>query len=110
MLKVCKRFQLSDPANLYNDLRWNVTRPHGFEVVMRVRCSQPKKNLDRPFKDGEIEKAGKGIPFLKLVMKLQAQKETDDIRIKKFLGMKNEELICAFTRIYWLSKKVELQT
>ncbi|GJZ65823.1 hypothetical protein Tco_0622519 [Tanacetum coccineum] len=84
-----KRFQLLDPANLYNDMRWNVTRPQGFEVVMRIRCSQPKKNLDRPFKDGEIEKAGKGIPFLKLVMKLQAQKETDDIRLKKFSGMKN---------------------
>lgn len=36
---------LSDPAKLYNDLRWNVTRPQGFEAVMRVRCSQvsPKK-------------------------------------------------------------------
>ncbi|KAJ0745650.1 putative Zinc finger, Sec23/Sec24-type, sec23/Sec24, trunk domain, sec23/Sec24, helical [Helianthus annuus] len=31
---------LSDPAKLYNDLRWNVTRPQGFEAVMRVRCSQ----------------------------------------------------------------------
>ncbi|KAI3802852.1 hypothetical protein L1987_30997 [Smallanthus sonchifolius] len=31
---------LSDPAKLYNDLRWNVTRPLGFEAVMRVRCSQ----------------------------------------------------------------------
>ncbi|XP_047940906.1 protein transport protein Sec24-like At4g32640 isoform X2 [Salvia hispanica] len=30
----------SDPAKLYNDLRWNVTRPQGFEAVMRVRCSQ----------------------------------------------------------------------
>lgn len=29
-----------DPAKLYNDLRWNVTRPQGFEAVMRVRCSQ----------------------------------------------------------------------
>ncbi|GKB82510.1 transport protein Sec24-like protein, partial [Tanacetum coccineum] len=26
---------LSDPAKLYNDLRWNVTRPQGFEAVMR---------------------------------------------------------------------------
>lgn len=31
---------LSDPAKLYNDLRWNVTRPQDFEAVMRVRCSQ----------------------------------------------------------------------
>ncbi|KAG8379493.1 hypothetical protein BUALT_Bualt07G0094200 [Buddleja alternifolia] len=31
---------LSDPAKLYNDVRWNVTRPQGFEAVMRVRCSQ----------------------------------------------------------------------
>ncbi|XP_074291455.1 protein transport protein SEC24 C-like isoform X2 [Silene latifolia] len=31
---------LSDTAKLYNDLRWNVTRPQGFEAVMRVRCSQ----------------------------------------------------------------------
>ncbi|GLU01056.1 hypothetical protein SLE2022_183820 [Rubroshorea leprosula] len=31
---------LSDPAKLYNDLRWNVTRPQGYEAVMRVRCSQ----------------------------------------------------------------------
>ncbi|XP_073317359.1 protein transport protein SEC24 C-like isoform X2 [Primulina huaijiensis] len=31
---------LSDPAKLCNDLRWNVTRPQGFEAVMRVRCSQ----------------------------------------------------------------------
>ncbi|XP_054781200.1 protein transport protein SEC24 C-like isoform X1 [Prosopis cineraria] len=30
----------SDPAKLYNDLRWNITRPQGFEAVMRVRCSQ----------------------------------------------------------------------
>lgn len=31
---------LSDPAKLYNDLRWNITKPQGFEAVMRVRCSQ----------------------------------------------------------------------
>ncbi|KAL9170073.1 hypothetical protein ABFS82_04G120100 [Erythranthe guttata] len=31
---------VSDTAKLYNDLRWNVTRPQGFEAVMRVRCSQ----------------------------------------------------------------------
>ncbi|KAL5554154.1 hypothetical protein UlMin_041555 [Ulmus minor] len=31
---------LSDPAKLYNDLKWNVTRPQGFEAVMRMRCSQ----------------------------------------------------------------------
>ncbi|KAK4395543.1 protein transport protein Sec24-like [Sesamum angolense] len=31
---------LSDAAKLYNDLRWNVMRPQGFEAVMRVRCSQ----------------------------------------------------------------------
>ncbi|GAB4826005.1 Protein transport protein Sec24C [Ancistrocladus abbreviatus] len=31
---------VSDNAKLYNDLRWNVTRPQGFEAVMRVRCSQ----------------------------------------------------------------------
>ncbi|KAK1288191.1 Protein transport protein Sec24-like CEF [Acorus calamus] len=31
---------LSDSAKLYNDLRWNVSRPQGFEAVMRVRCSQ----------------------------------------------------------------------
>lgn len=30
----------SDSAKLYNDLRWNVSRPQGFEAVMRVRCSQ----------------------------------------------------------------------
>ncbi|KAJ7297452.1 hypothetical protein O6H91_Y056200 [Diphasiastrum complanatum] len=29
-----------DSAKLYNDLRWNVTRPQGLEAVMRVRCSQ----------------------------------------------------------------------
>ncbi|KAG2620540.1 protein transport protein Sec24-like CEF isoform X2 [Panicum virgatum] len=31
---------LSDPAKLYNDLRWNISRPQGFEAVMRIRCSQ----------------------------------------------------------------------
>ncbi|XP_021281643.1 protein transport protein Sec24-like At4g32640 [Herrania umbratica] len=31
---------VSDPAKLYNDLRWNITRPQGFEAVLRVRCSQ----------------------------------------------------------------------
>lgn len=31
---------ISDPVKLYNDLRWNITRPQGFEAVMRVRCSQ----------------------------------------------------------------------
>ncbi|XVE60320.1 hypothetical protein DITRI_Ditri05aG0119300 [Diplodiscus trichospermus] len=31
---------ISDSAKLYNDLRWNITRPQGFEAVMRVRCSQ----------------------------------------------------------------------
>ncbi|XP_078433802.1 protein transport protein SEC24 C-like [Wolffia australiana] len=31
---------VSDSAKLYNDLRWNVTRPQGFEAVMRVRCGQ----------------------------------------------------------------------
>ncbi|KAJ6842510.1 protein transport protein Sec24-like [Iris pallida] len=30
---------LSDSAKLYNDLRWNISRPQGFEAVMRVRCS-----------------------------------------------------------------------
>ncbi|KAL3513696.1 hypothetical protein ACH5RR_026413 [Cinchona calisaya] len=30
---------LSDPPKLANDLRWNITRPQGFEAVMRVRCS-----------------------------------------------------------------------
>ncbi|KAI5067109.1 hypothetical protein GOP47_0017637 [Adiantum capillus-veneris] len=30
----------SDSAKLYNDLRWNLTRPQGMEAVMRVRCSQ----------------------------------------------------------------------
>jgi protein transport protein SEC24 len=29
-----------DSAKLYNDLRWNVTRPQGLEAVMRVRCTQ----------------------------------------------------------------------
>ncbi|MCO5560069.1 hypothetical protein L7F22_013675 [Adiantum nelumboides] len=29
-----------DSAKLYNDLRWNLTRPQGMEAVMRVRCSQ----------------------------------------------------------------------
>ncbi|MFS8026898.1 hypothetical protein Hanom_Chr16g01492071 [Helianthus anomalus] len=33
-------YALSDPAKLYNDLRWNVKRPQGFEAVMRVRCIQ----------------------------------------------------------------------
>ncbi|XP_024381127.1 protein transport protein SEC24 C [Physcomitrium patens] len=28
-----------DSAKLYNDLRWNLTRPQGLEGVMRVRCS-----------------------------------------------------------------------
>lgn len=31
---------LADSAKLYNDLRWNVARPQGFEAVLRVRCSQ----------------------------------------------------------------------
>ncbi|KAK4765122.1 hypothetical protein SAY86_026212 [Trapa natans] len=31
---------LSDTAKLYNDLRWNIIRPQGFEAVMRARCSQ----------------------------------------------------------------------
>ncbi|KAG0465602.1 hypothetical protein HPP92_019766 [Vanilla planifolia] len=31
---------LADTAKLYNDLRWNISRPQGFEAVMRVRCSQ----------------------------------------------------------------------
>ncbi|XWS23730.1 hypothetical protein CRYUN_Cryun28dG0040300 [Craigia yunnanensis] len=31
---------VSDSAKLYNDLSWNITRPQGFEAVMRVRCSQ----------------------------------------------------------------------
>ncbi|XP_060212473.1 protein transport protein SEC24 C-like isoform X2 [Lycium barbarum] len=31
---------ISDTAKLYNDLRWNITRPQGLEAVMRVRCSQ----------------------------------------------------------------------
>ncbi|KAI4369729.1 hypothetical protein MLD38_018143 [Melastoma candidum] len=31
---------ISDSGKLYNDLRWNITRPQGFEAVMRVRCSQ----------------------------------------------------------------------
>ncbi|XP_048440909.1 protein transport protein Sec24-like At4g32640 [Pyrus x bretschneideri] len=31
---------VADAAKIYNDLRWNVTRPQGFEAVMRVRCSQ----------------------------------------------------------------------
>ncbi|KAF9594960.1 hypothetical protein IFM89_035530 [Coptis chinensis] len=30
----------SDSAKLHNDLKWNVSRPQGFEAVMRVRCSQ----------------------------------------------------------------------
>ncbi|KAF6148288.1 hypothetical protein GIB67_012063 [Kingdonia uniflora] len=30
---------ISDSAKLYNDLRWNITRPQGFEAVMRVRHS-----------------------------------------------------------------------
>lgn len=31
---------VSDTAKLYNDLRWNISRPQGCEAVMRVRCSQ----------------------------------------------------------------------
>jgi protein transport protein SEC24 len=31
---------VADSAKLYNDLRWNLTRPQGLEAVMRVRCSQ----------------------------------------------------------------------
>uniref|UniRef100_A0A0C9S8H8 TSA: Wollemia nobilis Ref_Wollemi_Transcript_11181_4406 transcribed RNA sequence n=1 Tax=Wollemia nobilis TaxID=56998 RepID=A0A0C9S8H8_9CONI len=31
---------VADSAKLYNDLRWNITRPQGLEAVMRVRCSQ----------------------------------------------------------------------
>ncbi|MCD7447266.1 hypothetical protein HAX54_026385 [Datura stramonium] len=31
---------ISDTSKLYNDLRWNITRPQGLEAVMRVRCSQ----------------------------------------------------------------------
>ncbi|XXG89055.1 hypothetical protein AAC387_Pa12g1151 [Persea americana] len=31
---------LSDSAKLYNDLKWNISRPQGFEAVMRIRCSQ----------------------------------------------------------------------
>ena len=37
---------LSDPAKLFNDLRWNISRPQGFEAVMRVRCSQVGLMLD----------------------------------------------------------------
>jgi protein transport protein SEC24 len=34
-------FQSSvDSAKLYNDLRWNLTRPQGLEAIMRVRCSK----------------------------------------------------------------------
>ncbi|MFS8016136.1 hypothetical protein Hanom_Chr15g01364881 [Helianthus anomalus] len=33
-------YALFDPAKLYNDLQWNVTRPQGFEAMIRVRCSQ----------------------------------------------------------------------
>ncbi|MFS7953287.1 putative von Willebrand factor A-like domain superfamily [Helianthus anomalus] len=33
-------YALSDSAKLYNDLRWNVTRPQGFEAVMLARCNQ----------------------------------------------------------------------
>lgn len=34
-------FQASvDSAKLYNDLRWNATRPQALEAIMRVRCSQ----------------------------------------------------------------------
>ncbi|GKF48617.1 hypothetical protein Tco_0141868, partial [Tanacetum coccineum] len=40
------KFQLSDPAKLHNDLRWNVKRPQGFEAVMRVRCSQQEKLME----------------------------------------------------------------
>ncbi|KAL5994532.1 Protein transport protein Sec24C [Asimina triloba] len=39
---------LSDSAKLYNDLRWNITRPQGFEAVMRVRCSQIGKKILKP--------------------------------------------------------------
>ncbi|KAL6005839.1 Protein transport protein Sec24C [Asimina triloba] len=39
---------LSDSAKLYNDLRWNITRPQGFEAVMRVRCSQIGKEILKP--------------------------------------------------------------
>eukprot|EP00898_Chlorokybus_atmophyticus_P000326 jgi/Chlat1/1294/Chrsp118S01733 len=28
-----------DSAKLFNDVRWNVVRPQGFEAIMRVRCS-----------------------------------------------------------------------
>ncbi|XP_024531752.1 protein transport protein Sec24-like At4g32640 [Selaginella moellendorffii] len=35
-----------DSAKLYNDLRWNLTRPQGLEAVMRVRCSQGIKVQD----------------------------------------------------------------
>ncbi|XP_061990239.1 protein transport protein SEC24 C-like isoform X2 [Rosa rugosa] len=31
---------VTDTAKIYNDLKWNITRPQGFEAVMRVRCSQ----------------------------------------------------------------------
>ncbi|PWA46160.1 GCK [Artemisia annua] len=41
------------------------------------------------FEDGELEKAEKDIPFLKLVMNLQAQKEADEIRRKKSPETKN---------------------
>ncbi|GBG63774.1 hypothetical protein CBR_g39318 [Chara braunii] len=29
-----------DSSKIYNDLRWNLTRPQGFEAVLRVRCSR----------------------------------------------------------------------
>ncbi|GBG78109.1 hypothetical protein CBR_g26046 [Chara braunii] len=29
-----------DSPKIYNDLRWNITRPQGLEAVLRVRCSQ----------------------------------------------------------------------
>ncbi|KAJ4717142.1 Protein transport protein Sec24-like [Melia azedarach] len=31
---------LHHSPKLYNDLRWNITRPQGFEATMRVRCSE----------------------------------------------------------------------
>ncbi|GMY39294.1 Protein transport protein Sec24-like, partial [Fagus crenata] len=43
---------LSDPVKLYNDLRWNITRPQGFEAVMRVRCSQEKIWEEEQFRKG----------------------------------------------------------
>ncbi|GMY39291.1 SUPPRESSOR OF GAMMA RESPONSE 1 isoform X2, partial [Fagus crenata] len=50
---------LSDPVKLYNDLRWSVTRPQGFEAVVRVKCSEISPSSTSPPRSGSLPSASK---------------------------------------------------